>query len=241
MINDILILNKFYSSILGQVARRLIRRQLRALWPDVHDKKILGLGYATPFLRPFVGEARLSIAVMSARLGAVQWPYYGRKLVALAEETNLPLADLSVDRVLLVHGLEITEDVTGLMREIWRVLADGGELLIVVPNRQGIWAQIDRTPFGQGRPYSILQLSATLTDMLFVPKRVARALYFPPISSPFLLTTAPAWEKIGSRWFPAFSGILMIEASKQIYQATLVKQYTPSSQDALAPAGSVTL
>jgi SAM-dependent methyltransferase len=220
MYSDVVELREFYRTALGQAARRMIRRRIRQMWPDLRGQCVLGIGYATPFLRPLMSEAERVLAVMPARQGVVHWPDDGPGLVALAEDTELPFADNSIDRVLLVHGLEVSENRRGLMREIWRVLAGGGRLLVVVPNRRGIWARVDTTPFGQGRPYSASQLSRTLRDLMFVPEREDRALYLPPLRWPILLTAAPAWEQVGHRWFPAFSGVVMIEASKQLYQVT---------------------
>ena len=57
------------------------------------------------------------------------------------EEYDLPLPDLSVDRIVLVHALEMSDDAPSLVREIWRVLAPGGRLLLVIPNRRGLWAR----------------------------------------------------------------------------------------------------
>ena len=240
MYSDAIDLRDFYDSALGQVARRMIRRRLRQLWPDARGRTVLGLGYATPFLRPWLGEAERVISLMPARQGVAHWPRGGRNVVALAEETMLPLADMSVDRVMLVHAAEATENVRGLMREIWRVLAGNGRLMVVVPNRRGIWARVERTPFGQGRPYSAGQLSTMLREHLFVPERAAHALFIPPVRWPFLLTAAPAWENIGGRWFSGFSGVVMIEASKQLYQITAAKDRAAKRAPVLVPLAGAT-
>lgn len=224
MPSDVVELRQFYESGLGQVARRMIRRRIRMLWPDLRGHVVLGLGFATPYLRPYLGEAERVLAMMPARQGVTRWPSDGLNHVALVDDTNLPLPDMSIDRVLLVHGLEVAEDRSGLMREIWRVLSGGGRLLVVVPNRRGLWARSDATPFGRGRPYSGAQLSVLLRDTLFIPERAARALFVPPLRAPFLLTAATAWEEIGVRWFEAFSGVVMIEASKQLYQVAEASQ-----------------
>ena len=63
----------------------------------------------------------------------------GPNQTVLASEDELPLVDRSVDRVLMVH-LESAEQGRRLLREVWRVLADGGQALIVVPNRRGLGA-----------------------------------------------------------------------------------------------------
>lgn len=224
MSGDVVDLRDFYDSRLGQVARRLIRGRIRAVWPDVRGMRVLGLGYATPFLRAFGTEAERLIAVMPASQGVIPWPPEGPGLVALADELELPLADRSIDRVLIVHCLESTEQVRGLMRELWRVMADGGRLLAVVPNRSGIWARLERTPFGQGQPYSRDQINRLLRDTMFMPLGSTHALFVPPVSSRLVLRSAAAWENLGQRWFPRFSGVVMVEAAKQLYAASPTRE-----------------
>ncbi len=222
MWNDVVDLRDFYETQLGQVARHMIRRSIRGLWPDLKGQSLAGLGYATPYLRQFRGEAERVMAFMPARQGVVHWPPEGPGLVGLTEESDLPLPDYSLDRVLLVHGLESTENLRELLSEIWRVLNGNGRLLVVVPNRRGIWARTDRTPLGTGHPYNVPQLSRVLRDNLFTPTQSQRALFVPPTRSRALLRSAPAWERIGGRFFPRFAGVVMIEAGKQLYAASAV-------------------
>jgi hypothetical protein len=122
-----------------------------------------------------------------------------------------------------------------MLKEIWRVLAGGGRLLIVVPNRRGIWARLDRTPFGSGRPYTMSQLSQLLRDEQFTPVRSDAALFIPPAKSRVMLRSAPAWERIGRRWFPTFAGVLLVEATKQIYAKPAAIR-TPRRRLVYAPA-----
>ena len=217
MWTDVVDLRDFYATSLGQAASRTLRRRLRDLWPDVHGQRLLGVGYAVPYLRPFMDEAERVLAAMPPAQGVMRWPSAGANQVLLADETELPLPDLSIDRLLLIHAVEQTERLRPMLREAWRVLAAGGRMIVVVPNRRGLWAQLDRTPFGQGSPYSAGQLSRLLRDSLFTPVATAGALFVPPSQSRMLVASAPAWEKLGQRWFPSFAGVVMIEAVKQIY------------------------
>ncbi len=221
MWHDVVDLRDFYETRLGAMARRMIRRGVRSMWPDVKGQRVLGLGYATPYLRQFLTEAERTLAFMPASKGVLHWPSEGRGLTALVDETELPLPDLSVDRVLLVHGLESSEYQRDMLREAWRVLTGEGRLLIVAPNRGGIWARLERTPLGWGQPYSAAQLSRLLRDNMFTPTRSRRALYIPPLRTRALLRSAPAWERIGSRWFPTFGGVVLVEAGKQLYASNL--------------------
>lgn len=216
---DVVDLKDFYGTSLGQAARRLILRRLRQMWPSAAGLRVLGVGYATPFLRPFRPEAERVVAAMPAAQGAIAWPLDGPGLVALTEDVALPFPDRAFDRILLAHALENTERSRALMREVWRVLTDDGRLIVMTPNRQGVWARLERTPFAMGRPYSAQQLHGLLRDTMFTPLSTGRALFMPPLSSRMVLAWSGGLEEIGSRWFPGISGVVMVEAGKQIYAA----------------------
>src|SRR5580704_17951807 len=137
-------LRDFYRTPLGQVARRMIRRAVRRMWPDLHGMRLLGIGFPAPFLSAISPESERTVALMPASLGVLAWPQDGANLATLADEGELPFADYSLDRVLLVHALETSEHAGTMLKEVWRVLAGGGRLLIIAPNRRGIWARLDR-------------------------------------------------------------------------------------------------
>src|SRR3954469_10207009 len=124
-------LETFYASRQGQLARRLIGRQIRRLWPDLRGRCVLGLGHAGPFLSAFEGAERaLAFALApDGGLDGARLPADPSGRVALAREDELPLPDQSVDRVLLVHAVETSPSPKRLLREVWRVLADGGGLI----------------------------------------------------------------------------------------------------------------
>ncbi|MBM3571429.1 MAG: methyltransferase type 11, partial [Alphaproteobacteria bacterium] len=77
MHTDVVDLRDFYASSLGQLARRMIRRRMRELWPDVTGLTLLGLGYATPYLRALHGQAERVVALMPASQGVLTWPPEG--------------------------------------------------------------------------------------------------------------------------------------------------------------------
>lgn len=217
---DIFDLRDFYARPLGAVARRIIVRRLRARWGDVHGLDVFGLGYCAPYLGIFGSEAARIGALMPASQGVIAWPQNEPRKAALVLEDQLPLPDASADRVLVVHGVETTPNTSALLREVWRVLAPGGRLILVVPNRSGIWARFDSTPFGHGRPYSRGQLTKLLRDAMFDPLNWDQALHMPPFNWPVLLRSAIAWERIGAIFWPGFCGVNIVEATKQIYAAT---------------------
>ncbi len=239
---DVVDLRNFYAHRLGTVARHFINRGIRRLWGDTRGQRVLGIGYPTPYLGAFRDEAERCLAFMPATQGVVKWPSARPTLAALVEESELPLVDSAVDRVLLVHALEMTHDAVGLLREVWRVLAGGGRLLAVVPNRRGVWARMDTTPFGHGRPYSRSQITQLLRETWFTPVSWSEALYVPPIERGWFLRSAIAWERAGATISAPFAGVHIVEATKQVYRAVPARrekrQLVPALKPALAPAPS---
>ncbi len=237
---DVVDLRNFYAHPLGTVARRFVSRGVRARWKDTRGQRVLGIGYATPYLGLFREEAERCLAFMPAAQGVVKWPSARASLAALVEEHDLPLPDAEIGRVLLVHALEMSHDPVGMLREVWRVLGAGGRLLAVIPNRRGVWARIDTTPFGQGRPYSRSQITALLRDAWFTPTGWGEALYVPPIPRRWFLRSAGAWERAGSFLWAPFAGVHIVEATKEVYRAIPARRekrrLVPALEPVLAPS-----
>ena len=209
-------LRDFYARPLGQLVRRLLLARIRARWRHLEGETLIGLGFPSPYLGAFRSEARRIGSFMPAGQGALVWPNSGPSMSVLVDEEHLPLADSSINRLLAVHCLEAAERTRPLLREMWRVLAPEGRLLMVVPNRSGVWARLDTTPFGQGRPYSRGQLQQLLGEALFTPIDWTNALYVPPIERQMVLKSATAFERVGSRLSHRLGGVIIVEARKEL-------------------------
>lgn len=220
---DIVDLREFYGGRLGAATGRIVGDQLRGRFQGVRGARVLGLGFALPYLDGWREEAERILAFMPARQGVARWPRKGPGLTALVDDTDLPLADASIDVALVVHDLELTEP-HAMLRELWRVMAPQGRVIFIVPNRRGMWARFDSTPFGHGRPYSRRQLKRMLRDQLFSPQQWDNALFVPPFDWRFLVRSAPAWERLGKRLSPGFAGVLMVEAIKEVYAVSGAKR-----------------
>lgn len=215
---------EFYATARGAVACRLLRNRLSLAWPDVTGMAVLGLGYAAPYLRPWRDGAARCVAATPAQLGVARWPAGSPNLACTVEEDSLPFPDLCFDRILLVHGLEIAENSYRMLREVWRVLKDDGRLLVVTPNRMGLWAHNEGTPFGHGQPYSPGQIGRLLAAGLFRVERRDSALYLPPVTLRVLLRGAPVWESGGRRLAPRLAGVTITEAVKDVYAALPIQR-----------------
>lgn len=215
---DVLDLRTFYyRTPLGRAAQKAVRGQMVALWPPRPGQTVVGFGFAVPLLRPYLEHAERVIGLMPGPQGVMPWPAGMANVSVLCEETLWPLEPDSVDRLVLLHGLETSENPSSVLDEAWRVLRASGRALFVVPNRAGMWARRDRTPFGFGRPYSLTQLEAQLRKAGFSPERHVAALFQPPSEKRFWLKAGSFIESVGQKvsWKYA-GGVLMVEVSKQV-------------------------
>ena len=206
----------FYASATGQMAAAAVRQRLRTLWPDLTGQSVLGIGYPAPFLGLWQDHA---YRCLNATTFHHTPPPPGS---CAADATRLPFPDLAFDRILVIHGVEPVDQDGKLLREIWRVLKDDGRIVVVAPNRIGLWAHIDRTPFGQGQPYSQGQIDRLLAAAMFRPERRDVALFTPPSAWGLVLRTAWFWEALGRALFWDLAGVTLTEAVKDNYAAVPV-------------------
>ena len=209
----------FYNTRLGRITRRILNARIAEIWSDCKGLRVMGVGYAVPFLRNFSNDTERTFVMMPAGAGVHHWPDRDgeKNLAALSEQYELPIETNSIDRVIMAHDLEHCEFLDSNLSEIWRVLKSNGRLLIIAPNRAGVWARSDKTPFGQGQPFSVAQLNNLLRDNQFVHERTEEALFMPPVTYPLILKFANLFEKIGRTAFPIVAGVHIIEVSKQLY------------------------
>jgi len=217
---DVLDLRQFYyRTRLGRVAQTAVRDALLGIWPDAKAQTMAGFGFAVPLLRPYLAEARRVISLMPGPQGVMPWPAGMPNVSVLCSETHWPVATGSLDKLVVMHGLETSETPSGVLEECGRVLGPGGRAVLVVPNRAGLWARRDGTPFGYGRPYSLGQLEAQVKSHGFAPEGHATALYAPPSERRFWLRSHGLWERSGQRMSALMSGgVFLLEVSKQVHK-----------------------
>lgn len=210
--------NFYYRSALGRAAQASLRGRMLELWPEAKGQTVVGFGFAAPLLRPYLKEARRVVTLMPGPQGVMPWPPRMPNTSVLCEETLWPIETGHVDKLVLLHGLETSERPSDLLEECWRVLGPGGKVIFIVPNRAGLWARRDRTPFGFGRPYSPGQLESQLKKHQFLPERQRGALFQLPSQKRLWMKSAGVFERIG-RWMPTMlaSGAFMVEATKLVY------------------------
>ncbi len=225
MFCDVVELREFYTSPLGRYVQAMMRRKVLSLWPNLKGLNVAVIGYGTPLLRPFLEETEHAFALMPAQQGVIHWPKEAKNLTTLVDETALPLADESLDGVILFHALEGTRNPEAMLQDIWRVLKGNGRLIVIAPNRTGLWAQLDHTPFGQGAAFSLRQIKGMLKKHLFIPEKERGALYMPPTRWRLMHKASKLWEGMGSLFFHPLAGVWVVECAKQLYAPLAGKTY----------------
>jgi SAM-dependent methyltransferase len=217
---DIVNLRQFYSSRIGRKVKQRLRRLVRSDWPALKGDAVVGIGYAPPLLSEMDradDDHGALVALMPVSQGAIYWPVSLDNRSVLADELRPPFAPSSLQRVVMVHAFEHVARPDELLQIYWQLLAPGGRLLLVVPNRRGVWASMGATPFSQGIPYTLSTVKELLRDADFTLRETHTALFAPPSSHPFWLHSWAVFEWLGRIVLPGFGGVLMIEAEKQIY------------------------
>lgn len=214
MRRDVLELREFYAQPLGEAVRETVTRKVFETWGDAPGVDMLGLGYATPFLEPFLSARRVT-AAMPAQQGVEAWPAHGRRRACLVDEAALPFPTAMFDRVLVVHGLEESNSPAALLAEVGRVLSGSGRVIIAAAARGGLWSHAEKTPFGHGRPFTRGQLERLVRDADLEPTAWSQALYVPPWTP--MSEWAETFEQVGSKIWPGAAGLILLEAVKRTF------------------------
>jgi len=97
-----------------------------------------------------------------------------------AARGELDFPDCSFDGVIIFDALDEKGLLDGFMREVWRVLEDGGKVLFFAPSPISFWRMDKGTPLGSGLSFCPLKLWFRLAKLRFTPLKVRRALLLPP-------------------------------------------------------------
>src|SRR5690606_41571528 len=101
---DVRRLSTFDKTALGKLARVRVREEILRLTGPLAGQRVVGLGFATPYLRFALDRSERVLAFMPARQGASAWPREGPSRTVLCDPLEMPLTDAAVDLIIAVHS-----------------------------------------------------------------------------------------------------------------------------------------
>ncbi|MFZ2620362.1 MAG: methyltransferase domain-containing protein [Alphaproteobacteria bacterium] len=224
MFPDIATFYDWYATPQGRMVAGIVREVLANLCAPKNGQRVLVVGFAAPYVLP-EGSLLQGVEVVWAQpaaMGAVVWPDAGPCQSVMVWERQLPFAEHTFDHVVVLHALEYAEGAAPMVAECARVLKAGGHLLAMVPHRTGGWARWETSPFALGNPYSKGQLRRVVEDANLRMVHLQGALYVPPFAWPWLMKTAPMWEKMRLCCAP-LAGVLVAQARKDVLGGRAVR------------------
>ncbi len=143
----------------------------------------------------------------------------GAAVRALPEE--LPLDTRSIQVALLPHTLDVSDDPHQALREVERVLAPEGHVVILGFNRVSLWRLSCLLHSRGGRPpwctaaIGLSRLKDWLSLLDFQVVRGSMLYYRPPVGHAYLRDHLFFMERIGDRWWPLGAAVYLVVAQKR--------------------------
>ncbi len=227
----------FYGTLKGRVVRRILRKCITKHWDKVKNQDtVIAFGYGTPYLESFLEKTKYCFDFMPESMGADPWPFFpsvhqkknsGKKYnsssVALIDSSQWPLADNTISHLLMVHGLEFIQDADNCLQEAWRTLKASGELLLIMPNKYGPWANTENTPFGGSLLYSYPSIYQLLDDNGFEIIETEGLVHFWPLSIIKNIKIALSFDSFNKKFLKWWPGVWVLKVRKKTIQPLMLR------------------
>ncbi len=141
---------------------------------------------------------------------------------------QLPIANDSVDAIILPHTLDFSPDPHQVLREVERVLIPEGRLILTGFNPWGLWGlwrlfgwRSRKIPWC-GRFISLRRLCDWLSLLGFEVEVTETLMYRPPLRNPAVMDRLQILERLGQRFWPQMSSGYVIQAVRRVLPLTPV-------------------
>ncbi|MCY4541183.1 MAG: hypothetical protein OXB95_02125 [Rhodobacteraceae bacterium] len=208
----------YHESELGCHVRKALGHEIGKMWPDLRRYDIVGVGYAGPVLSAVdTCNSRIVNLLPCSQPPPEIHPAMVLSTVVVTEML-WPLPTSFAERMVVVHGLEMSSNPSGFMKECWRVLAPEGRIAIVVANRTGLWARSPSTPFGAGNAFTVAGVKKLLEESRFELTATRASLFSPPEIYGRHLEKAQRLDQLGNLPVARYvGGVSILEARKRVF------------------------
>ncbi len=204
----------FYETELGKIVQGNIASFIKEIWPSAENhlaqhQTILGFGNAAPYLSVFNKNNLIFNLIINEHLSTKS-----RGEISLDAEAKIPLAEDSIDKVIVIHCLEFQEDFENILKEIWHVLKPSGKVIFIIPNKNSLWSKLNFSPFFQGKSFSHIKIQKSISEYMFSILQIESTLHFFPNLYKIFPRILIKTDKISSKF--CLGGVILLEAEKRL-------------------------
>ncbi len=221
-----LIEQHYRSSLAGYVIYLMHAASYRLAERYCRDKRVLDLGCGSGYGAARIAEVARDVHAVDISSEAVAYAteHYSRVNLSFAQiepDRPLPLADASFDVVLSFQVIEHVHDDSGYVREAARLLATGGILILITPDRknrlfprQKPWNRWHLREYSAAQLRELVERDLVVSDVLQMGARadvaeieLRRYRRLKWLTLPFTLPFLPeAWRRAGLDWLHRLRG-----------------------------------
>ncbi|TGW15883.1 methyltransferase domain-containing protein [bacterium NHP-B] len=149
----------FYDTPVGRFTRQAIMSSLKLpAHPPTHN--VLGVGYVEPFFDAITTAHKVALTPRPLLMDT----QHAYPTLPLDDHAPFPLKDRTFDYVYVFHSFEYTTFPTHFLREVWRMLAPDGKLVMLVPEDHPAWHQPPYNHLPPGHVHTDQDIETLLED-----------------------------------------------------------------------------
>ncbi len=181
-------LKQFYETAQGKLVFYYLNKLIKPCVASELAPKVLVIGYGQPYAELF---EHMQVKMIEDCL-------------------QLPTEDNSIDRVCLMHTLELEENI--LWPQIWRILKPNGKLLLIAANKFSLFKALNNV-----KSFGVFSLRHMLIENLFEVQKITSTPLMPPIMHKIMPgELANKIENINAKYLKFAGMFWVIEAQKSL-------------------------
>ena len=110
----------FYFSFLGKTVSDLLSKKILDIWKPINNSRVAAIGFCSPYLKSINKKTQKVFFLIPSLHGLYHFDENNKNLTVSVNEYLLPIDDLFLDRLLVIHSFEYLIDHQKFLREAWR-------------------------------------------------------------------------------------------------------------------------
>ncbi len=173
------------------------------------------------------GDARLTEAASASQVVFLDTHYrtHHEKPYIQADHSQLPIESDSIDTVLMMHVLELSQHPQAILEEVHRILKPGGNMIICCFNRWSVWNLMHRLGRKKvfpkaGHCYSLSAIKKQLRTLDCEINVQQTVCFRPPFRKQAAMKQWLFLETLGQMLMPYCGAVVIVMATKKVVDMT---------------------